>query len=421
MKYSNIFGAAFIPAVIAWGGFSAARLLQSKPDASLSAARPDAVMGAPAASAPSVSGPVVEFTDNAAPPDAVLAGPAAPGDEPQPEVSTVGAVEYEPLELMPGVQQGTIQSTMRGNGRERMIVKLRNNSPSPVRVTIPAGQLLESGRNNVVVTRAAVVELMPARSVDIHLSTAALHSSNVIGESLYRPSYRTAERLEGFLLWASLCGEISAAAKQTAILALTENLPLSAFAKFSSSNAAPSQHNTDAFRVETADILGALTALRESGVKLEIIAMASDPQLRIESMIEPMSREAAKRYFGITEEREWEFWKRELLEGNPTTRHYALYGIARFYPDVALEMLPKWAREMQTHPVYRLAAVQALADTQRAEALPILRQLATEVGQKTELGKAATQAADYLDKRLTEIASRAQVVAFRDKSRVDGL
>jgi len=173
--------------------------------------------------------------------------------------------------------------------------------------------------------------------------------------------------------------------------------------------------------VETADILGALTALRESGVKLETIAMASDPQLRIESMIEPMSREAAKRYYGITEEREWEFWKRELLEGNPTTRHYALYGIARFYPDVALEMLPKWAREMQTHPVYRLAAVQALADTQRAEALPILRQLATEVGQKTELGKAATQAADYLDKRLTEIASRSQVVAFRDKSRVDGL
>jgi hypothetical protein len=273
----------------------------------------------------------------------------------------------------------------------------------------------------VIVTRSAVAELMPARSVELSLSTAALHSSNVVGETLYRPSYRTADRLEGFLLWASLCGEISSGAIQTAILALVENLPLSALAKFVPSSGTASQHNTDAFRVETADLLAALTALRESGVKLETIAIAGDSQLRIEAMIEPMSREAAKRYFGISEEREWEFWRRELMEGNPTTRHYALYGIARFYPTVAIEMLPKWAREAQTHPVYRLAAVQALADTQRPEALPILRQIATEVGPQTDLGKAAMQSAEYLDRRLTELASRSQVVAFRDKSRVGGL
>src|SRR5207248_6726795 len=146
----------------------------------------------------------------------------------------------------------------------------------------------------------------------------------------------------------------------------------------------------------TADLIAALTALRDCGGKMETFAIASDAQLRIEAMIEPLSREAAKRYYGITEEREWDFWKHELLEGSPSTRHYALFGIARFYPDIALEMLPKWAREAQTHPVYRLAAVQALADTQRAEALPILRGLADELGATTDLGKAATQAAIYL-------------------------
>jgi hypothetical protein len=227
--------------------------------------------------------------------------------------------------------------------------------------------------------------------------------------------------VDGFLQWASERDEISSAAMQTAILALTENLPLSAFAKFAPLNGTASQHNTDAFRVETGDLLAALTALRESGAKMETLALTVDPQLRIEAMIEPLSREAAKRFYGISEEHEWDFWKHELLDGNPSTRHYALFGIARFYPDVAIEMLPKWAREAQTHPVYRLAAVQALADTQRAEALPILRQIATEVGRETELGKVATQSAAFLDRRLTELANRSQVVAFRDKVRVIGL
>jgi hypothetical protein len=395
--------------------------LQAKGQESLASAQPSAgPTAAPARDLPAPD-PVVEFVDKAAPPEAVLAGPAGSEAEPQPEISTSAAVEFEDVDLLSGVQQQVIQATLRGNGRERMSAKLRNNSPSPVRVTIARGQVLEFGRNSVVVTHAATTELMPARSVELSLRVAALHSSNVVAEALYRPSYRGAERLEGFLLWTSLCGEISSGAVQTAILALTENLPLSALAKFAPLNGANSLHNTDAFRVETADVLAALTALRESGVKLETIALAADPQLRIEAMIEPLSREAAKRYYGISEEREWEFWRRELMEGNPSTRHYALFGIARFYPDVAIEMLPKWARETQTHSVFRLAAVQALADTQRPEALPILRQVATEVGPQSELGKAATQAADYLDKRLTELASRSQVVAFRDRNRTRGL
>ena len=39
----------------------------------------------------------------------------------------------------------------------------------------------------------------------------------------------------------------------------------------------------------------------------------------------------------------------------------------------------------------------------------------------TELGKATTQSANYLDKRLTELANRPQIIAFRDKIRVTGL
>ena len=347
-------------------------------------------------------------------------GPADGVEGAAPAPIAEAVIEFECTDALAGTQQGFVETLLTGNGRERMNARFRNNSPTPLRVRIPAGQVLESGRNRVVVTRAAEVELMPAKSVDMTLSTAAIHSSNVIAEAPYRLSYQGVERLDAFLTWAAEHGDISVPAMQTAVLALTENLPLNALAKFAPANGAAGTSCADAFRAETGDILAALAALRDSGVKMENIAMTVDRQLRIEAMIEPLSREAAKRFYGITELREWDFWKHELLEGSPTTRHYALFGIARFYPDIALEMLPKWARETQTHPVYRNAAVQALADTQRAEALPLLRQIAEEVGPQTELGKTATQAAAYLDRRLTEMASRSQVVAFRAKNGVTG-
>ena len=445
MKSSKALSTVFLAAAIGWGGFSIAELIYEKLPVSASSAQQMAVVAVASAAesreifaasrnaSPMEAAHAAEFAKGEPLPDPVAAGPADAEETPAPQpapiapiaaapvaaVAEPAAVEFEESELIAAVQQGTIEATLRGNGRERMTAKLRNNSPTPMRVTVATGQVLEGGRNRVVVTHSATAELMPARTVELNLTTAALHSSNMVGDAPYKLSYHTAERVDGFLQWAGEHRGISAPAMQTVVLALTENLPLKALAKFAA--ATPGEHNTDAFRAETGDLLAALAALRDCGAKMETFAIALDPQLRIEAMIEPLSREAAKRYYGINEKLEWEFWKHELLEGSPSTRHYALFGIARFYPEIALEMLPKWAREPQTHPVYRLAAVQALADTQRPEALPILRGLAGELGATTELGKAATQAANYLDKRLTEQATRPQIIAFRDKSRVTGL
>jgi len=76
-------------------------------------------------------------------------------------------------------------------------------------------------------------------------------------------------------------------------------------------------------------------------------------------------------------------------------------------------MLPKWAREKRTTSSFRLAAVQALADTRRPEALAILRVLVKELGRNTELGRAAVDAAQYLDGELAKAASASKAVAFR--------
>lgn len=424
MKPPKALGYSCLAAAIGWAGFSLAELTFAKLPADMPAVQQATVIAVASVENPQdaheAAGAVSTAQDSAEPLPPVAAGPAdlPSSTDLAPEIlsSEPAKVAFEETELMAAVEQQVIQAAFRGNGRDKMVAQLRNNSPTPMRVSVAIGQVLDSGRNRVVVTRAESAEIMPARTVDLDLRTAALHSSNSVGEGIYRLTYQNADRVDGFLKWADAHGGLACPAMQTAVFALAENLPLSALAKFAP--ATPGSQNTDAFRVETSDIMAALIALRDCGAKLESLAIAQDPQLRIEAMIEPLSREAAKRFYGISEEREWDYWKRELLEGSPSTRHYALFGIARFYPEVALEMLPKWARQEGTHSVYRLSAVQALADTQRPEALPILRTLAGELGATTELGKAATQAANFLDRRLTEQAKRSTIIAFRGKSGV---
>lgn len=319
----------------------------------------------------------------------------------------------EELELHAGIEQGVLKAAYVSNGREKLRADITNTGKATLKIQAEAGQMLESGKNAIVVIRSTSIEIAAGDRGDLLLQTVAAHSSNKLGDAAYTLTYNKMPRLDPLLEHVKSHPELSMAAIQTAALALIENLPLSAVAKFTPAGEFKSQFDTDSFRVDPIDIIAALSALREMGVAEESIAMTIDPQLKIESMIEPLSRAAAMHYYRITAEKEWEFWKEELLNGAPATRHYALYGIARFYPQVAIEMLPKWARETKTSPVFRLAALQALADTQRPEALPILRQLSDELGPQTELGRAALGAAEYLDKRLSRAATHQEPVEFR--------
>jgi hypothetical protein len=318
------------------------------------------------------------------------------------------------LDLDVALTQGSIKAEFVGNGRDTVRAHLTNAAPGALKIQANAGQVFEAGKNAVVVVHPAAIALGPRQTGELTLQTCAVTSTNRIGEGTYTLSSAKTPKLQPLLAYASQHLELSPGAIQTAALALTENLPLSAVSRFTpAAGELKSRFNTDAFRVETIDILAALTALRAMEIPDSSIAMTIDPQLRIEAMIEPLCHAAAMQYYNITEETEWEYWKGELLAGAPATRHYALYGIARFYPEIALEMLPRWAREPQTSGVYRIAALQALADTQRVEALPLLRQLADELGIDTEVGRAARGAAEYLDARLNQMGVRQTAVAFR--------
>lgn len=325
-------------------------------------------------------------------------------------------------EIALAIEQKSVVAEFTGNGRERFKVVLMNKGTDSLMVSVPIGQIFESDDAAVVVIRPGAIEVAPGKTRELSLRTAALRATNRLADAQYHLAYTNVPKIEPLLVKIQQDPDLTISAVQTAILALTENLPLSAVAKFTLASAIlPSRFDTDAFRADTQDIVTALALLRDIGVRESRVALTIDPQLKIESMIDPTSRPLAMRYYGIQSEREWEFWRSELLNGEPATRHYALYGIARFYPDVALEMLPRWAREPRTNPVYRLSAVQALADTQRPEALPILTALQTELGLGTALGKAAKGAADYLDYQLAQNAAARSAVAFRTSREVEAL
>ena len=320
----------------------------------------------------------------------------------------------ELAELQTAVEQGILKASFVGNGHDSIRATLLNRAKTKLTIQVEAGQVFEAGLNSMVVIRPATVELQGGQTVEATLQAASTRCGNKTSEQGYKLSYARVPKLDTLLAYAQGHPEFTAPAIQTAILALTENLPLSAVAKFPTLGGdMPSRFNTDAFRVQTSDILLALVALRDAGVPDQSVALAIDPQLRIEAMIDPVCRPVAMRYYGISGSTEWEYWRRELLEGDMSTRHYALYGIARFYPETALEMLPKWAREDRTTPVFRLTAIQALVETRRAEALTVLRQLADELGPKTELGRAALGAAETLENRLAEHAAKQPALTFR--------
>jgi len=323
--------------------------------------------------------------------------------------------EIIPMEtdLADGLGGGILRAEFHGNGREAFQAVMINQGKVACRVQVQAGQVFRNERSAVVVVRPGTLCLEPGETGRIDLKTAGLHSSNPLKVMEFHLDVRKEPGLGGLLLYVFDHPELTIGAIQTAVLGLTENLPLSAVAKFNSAiGGLQSRFDTTAFRVEASEIVAALMILRELGRRDDQVAMSIDPQLKIEAMTDPKSRLMAMRYYGLTKETEWEYWKSELEGGALATRHYALFGIARSYPEIALEMLPKWAREVRTNGVFRRAAIQALATIERAEAVPILDQLAEDLGRYTEMGILAKKGAQYLAMHLPTAGERQSLAIF---------
>lgn len=345
---------------------------------------------------------------------AEAAGAKPPGISEDARAAAFREGEFLTIDLLLAVNDRIAQVEFRGNGRDTMRMVATNRSSQPVRLSFPQGQTFESASGKVTLLRPQVLDLLAGETRLEELSTVALASTNELRESTYVAVSHLQGKLQPLLDHLASHPEVPAPAAQTAALAITENLPASAFAKFAEASDLPAEWNTAAFRVETFELLQALMLLRTIGYTDDDLAITIDPQTKIEAMIDPLAHAYALQYYRIDPENEWPYWKNELLKGAPNTRHYALHGIARNYPDVALEMLPQWVRETRTSRVYRLAAVQALAMVHRPEALELLKTLQGELGGDAEFAGAFSASIKYLGGVLDHpVAAAAPSVGFR--------
>ncbi len=349
-------------------------------------------------------GTAVAFRPHAAAPQA-----AAP-------VKPVAAAVAKPamrvtLDLPAALLQNRVRAEFKGNGKDRIAFTLHNNGAEPLRLHIAGGQFFTSAKSSVALLRSCDVDIEPNSRKSDEWHTVATSSANLIGDDAFNISAAKLPHLDTLFAYLDEHPEVPIGAAQAATLALTENVPLSAFARFSMPDGgATSKVDTTAFKTDTCDIVAALMVLRDAKLDAQL-ALAVDPQLKIEAMIDPLAHAMALHYYDIHDE--WAYWKNELLQGNLATRHYALFGIGRFYPEIAVQMLPKWIRSQQTSAVFRKSAIQALAETQQPEALGILRQLQNEFGAGSEYGKISQTAADYLDAQFSKPATAKTGVPFR--------
>ena len=285
-------------------------------------------------------------------------------------------------------------------GRNSLQMKFSNAGAKPYPIRFAAGAIFEDDRARVVLLNPVDVTVEPGGTLAQEFAVAALSSGKVESRGKFKGTTKAEPKLELLMKHLESHSELPVAVVQTAVLAILEDAPVDLFARFPKLQPDATQRD-DSFKAETWQIVSALQLLRDIGV--DSAKLGEDPQLKIEAMMDVRAHDIAKQYYGISSENEWAYWRHELLAGDPSTRHFALYGIARYYPDVALVMMPRWARETRTFPHYRRAAIGALALTQKSAAKPILQELGRDLAREKEMAQRIDPALRYLEQNLPNV------------------
>ena len=282
-------------------------------------------------------------------------------------------------------------------GTNSLQLKVTNPSREPFAVSFAAGTVFENGKAGVILLKSFEAKVEPGGNLEHDLAVVALSSANQTDTGKFTETSKTEPKLAPLLQHIESHSAVPVSVVQTAALAILEDAPAGLFAVFPRPLAGDVSA-IDSFKVDTYDIVAAIQLLREIGV--DSSKLSQDAQLKVEATIDLKAHPIAMQYYGISRDAEWQYWTRDVMGGDPTMRHYALYGIARFFPDVALEMMPKWAKEVRIAPHYRRAAIGALALTQKPEARALLQALDQELAKDTSLAQKVDPALRYLEQNL---------------------
>jgi hypothetical protein len=260
--------------------------------------------------------------------------------------------------------------TLAGDGSPLLKANAVNATDAPLSWSFAAGTLFSNGTGQVVLLRDVSGSVPAKGQAESTLPVAATNTSKGQLTGAFTRLAGSISALEPLLKIIAGNKSLSPGAMQTAVLAICQNVSLDAISSVPTNLRPPSLENNDPlpFRESTPDIMSAFILLQEAGLDTRKMAMTGDPEFKLLAMLNPESHGTAKTFFGISDAQEWSYWRNQLLAGDPELRHYALYGIARYYPEVALQMLPHWVRTANVSHSYRVSAAWALAliDDRRA-------------------------------------------------------
>ncbi len=302
-----------------------------------------------------------------------------------------------PAAMLASASASQTEMNFERGGINTLKLRVTNSTKQPFSVSLGAGTIFQNDRSELLLLKPFESQVQPGATLQQDLSVVALSSRGQSEHGTFTSSTKTQPKLAGLIQHLESHSSVPVTVAQTAALAILEDAPAGLFAKFPRP-LADDVSETETFRVETSDMVAAAQLLREIGV--DSAKFAQDAQLKVEAMVDLKAHDLAMQYYGISHENEWAYWKGLLTEGDPTMRHYGLYGIARYYPDVAVQMMPKWALEVRTAPHYRKAAIGALALTQKSEAKPLLEALERDLSKETELAQRVDPALRYLEQHL---------------------
>lgn len=319
-----------------------------------------------------------------------------------------------PFLLRDALADGVVSAAFTATDRTALRVTLRNHTDRAVGILVPEATVFECGDDQLVTFRPKSFHVAPGTETSHALPVLATSGRFQADGQPFLLTGGRISRLAVLIHHIQDKPEVQPDTVRAAALVLTENLPLSAFARFDlvSGDSAAAECDPE-IRTDTRTIILALQLLKDIGVPTDRIALLVDPQLLIESMIDPLAHAPAIRFYEIPPEREWEFWKAYLQYGDTSTRHYALHGIGRHFPEVAVNMLGQWARADHLDPAYRLSAIQALARTGKVEALSVLAQLRHEYAHDLEMEVAIHQSSALLTQAIYDPVQLALPADFR--------
>jgi hypothetical protein len=284
-----------------------------------------------------------------------------------------------------------------GDGDRSIEVSIENGTGETVGRSWGPGATFTSGIVQMLVADRQSADVAPSMRASLVLRAYPTKAAGRPGPTDLEPGDPVEGDLKTLAEALAADASIPPETARTAVLLLSDNPPLDVFALFPRAPMplAPDL-NLESFRVSTPAILDALALLKRLGLPWQSLKAVTDPQLQIEAMYAAESHDKAVALFGIPRQREWVFWKHLLLHGPPPLRHYALFGIARYFPDIALLMHPNWANAMHLPYLFRLSAVRSLAITDRSEAIPLLRRIRRDWSGDPEMVNSADNAIAYL-------------------------